>query len=84
VLAGGTLIGEGKPGDDEAKMKMHLSNLTAASTAIQEDHVFGGADEVLSPYLDSLYKESVDSKDHAIWTNVTEYWENYFMEDMER
>jgi cysteinyl-tRNA synthetase len=83
VLAGGTITGEGKPGDDEAKMKMHISNLTTAAAAIKEHSVFGEADEIISPYLDSLYKESVDSKDHAIWTKVTKYWENQFMEDMD-
>ncbi|KAL2067597.1 hypothetical protein VTL71DRAFT_2022 [Oculimacula yallundae] len=82
VLAGGSLTGE-KPGDAEAKMKMHLANLTAASTAIQENKVFGGADEVLLPYLDSLYKESIDGKDHTIFTDVTKYWEDQFMGDMD-
>ena len=82
VLAGGTITGEGKPGDDEAKMKMHINNLTAAATAIQEKKVFGGADEIILPYLDSLYKESVNSKEHSIWTDVTKYWEDQFMEDM--
>jgi cysteinyl-tRNA synthetase len=83
VLAGGTLTGEGKPGDDEAKMKMHLSNLSAASQAIQEQKIFGGADEILLPYLDSLYKETIDAKDHKIFTDVTQYWEAQFMEDMD-
>lgn len=83
VLAGKTLSGEGKPGDDEAKMKMHLSNLTAAAEAIQQNQIFGGADEILLPYLDSLYKETVDAKDHKTWTDVTEYWEDQFMGDMD-
>ncbi|KAF8849635.1 hypothetical protein BDZ45DRAFT_680365 [Acephala macrosclerotiorum] len=83
VLAGGTLTGEGKPGDAEAKMKMHLSNLTSAAQAIKENKVFGGADEILLPYLDSLYKDSIDGKDHSIFTRVTQYWEAQFMEDMD-
>ncbi|KAG9244939.1 tRNA synthetases class I (C) catalytic domain-containing protein [Calycina marina] len=83
VLAGKTLSGEGKPGDDEAKTKMHLSNLTAAADAILKNQVFGGADEILLPYLDSLYKETVDAKDHKTWTDVTEYWEDQFMGDMD-
>tara|TARA_R110002060_G_scaffold58536_3_gene68496 strand:+ start:872 stop:2044 length:1173 start_codon:yes stop_codon:yes gene_type:complete len=82
VLDGGSLTGE-KPGDAEAKMKMHLANLTAASTAIQENKIFGGADEVLLPYLDSLYKESIDGTDHTIFTDVTKYWEDQFMGDMD-
>ncbi|KAH8656562.1 tRNA synthetases class I (C) catalytic domain-containing protein [Tricladium varicosporioides] len=83
VLGGGTLTGEGKPGDAEAKMKMHLTNLTSAAAAIQENKVFGGADEILLPYLDSLYKESIDGNNHTIWTDVTKYWEQQFMEDMD-
>lgn len=83
VLAGGTLTGEGKPGDAEAKMKMHISNLSSAAQAIQQEKVFGGADEILLPYLDSLYKDSIDAKDHTIFTNVTQYWEDQFMEDMD-
>jgi len=35
------------------------------------------------PYLDSLYKETVDAKDHKTWTDVTEYWEDQFMGDMD-
>lgn len=83
VLAGGTLTGEGKPGDDEAKMKMHLSALTGSAEALQKGEVFGGADEILLPYLDSIYKESIDSKEHSIWTDVTKYWEKDFMGYME-
>ncbi|KAF4625698.1 hypothetical protein G7Y89_g12468 [Cudoniella acicularis] len=83
VLAGGTLTGEGKPGDAEAKMKMHLTNLTSAATAMQENKVFGGADEILLPYLDSLYKDSIDGSDHTIFTDVTKYWEDQFMGDMD-
>ncbi|TVY16675.1 Cysteine--tRNA ligase [Lachnellula arida] len=83
VLAGGTLTGEGKPGDDEAKMKMHLNNLTSAAAAIQENKVLGGADEILLPYLDSLYKDSIDGRDHKIFTDVTKYWEDRFMDDMD-
>ncbi|EHK97956.1 putative cysteinyl-tRNA synthetase [Glarea lozoyensis 74030] len=64
-------------------MKMHLSNLTAAAAAIQEEKVFGGADEILLPYLDSLYKDSIDGADHTIFTDVTKYWEDDFMGDMD-
>jgi len=49
VLAGRTLAGEGKPGDAEANIKMHLTNLMAAAKAIQENKILGGADEILSP-----------------------------------
>ena len=83
VLAGGTLTGEGKPGDDEAKMKMHINNLNAATTAIQEKKIFGGTDDILLPYIDSLYKDTIDARDHTIFTDVTKYWTDRFMEDMD-
>ncbi|KAI1007311.1 Cysteine--tRNA ligase [Podosphaera aphanis] len=83
VISGGSLTGEGKPGDIEAKIKMHLANLKSASEAIRERKIFGKADEVLLPYLDSLYKEKIDGNDHKIFTDVTEYWETQFMEDMD-
>ena len=83
VLAGGTLSGEGKLGDDETKMKMHINNLNAAAVAIRENNVFGGADEILLPYLDSLYKHTIDARDHTIFTNVTQHWEADFMKDMD-
>ncbi|RKF57672.1 Cysteine--tRNA ligase [Erysiphe neolycopersici] len=83
VLAGESLTGDGNPGDVEAKIKMHLANLTSACNAIQKKKIFGGADEVLQPYLDTLYKDSIDGKDHSIFTQVTKYWEEKFMEDMD-
>jgi cysteinyl-tRNA synthetase len=83
VLAGGTLSGEEKPGDDETKMKMHINNLNAAVTAIQGNKIFGGADDILLPYLDSLYKDTIDGRDHTIFTDVTKYWEADFMKDMD-
>ncbi|KAH8805796.1 tRNA synthetases class I (C) catalytic domain-containing protein [Xylogone sp. PMI_703] len=83
VLAGGALVGDGKPGDDEAKMKMHINNLSAAAIAIQQGKVLGGADDILLPYLDSLYKDTFDVSDHSIFTDVTKYYEQLFMEDMD-
>jgi hypothetical protein len=55
------------PGDGEAKMKTHLSIRTAATEAIKVNKTFGGVDEILLPYLDSLYKESIDGEDHTIF-----------------
>lgn len=83
VLAGGTLSGEGKPGDDEAKLKMHIGNMDAAAAAIKAGAVFPGADEVLLPYLDSLYKETIDTRDQTMFTDLTQSMEALFMEDMD-
>ncbi|OTB18873.1 hypothetical protein K445DRAFT_54461 [Daldinia sp. EC12] len=83
VLAGGTLTGEGKPGDAEAKLKMHISNMTTAVIAINGNQVFGGADEILLPYLDSLYKETIDTSDQSIFTDLTRFMEGEFTDDMD-
>lgn len=83
VLAGGTLSGEGKPGDDEAKLKMHISNMTQAVIAINKNTVFGMADEILLPYLDSLYKETIDTSDQTMFTDLTQSMERDFFNDMD-
>ncbi|KAI3321880.1 tRNA synthetases class I (C) catalytic domain-containing protein [Xylariaceae sp. AK1471] len=83
VLAGGTLTGEGKPGDDEAKLKMHISNMTSAVIAIGGNQLFSGGEEILLPYFDSLYKESIDTSDQTIFTSLTQFMENEFTKDMD-
>jgi cysteinyl-tRNA synthetase len=83
VLAGGTLSGEGKPGDDEAKLKMHISNMTQAVIAISKNTVFDMADEILLPYLDSLYKETIDTSDQTMFTDLTQSMERDFFNDMD-
>lgn len=83
VLAGGPLSDEGKPGDAEAKIKMHISNMDAAAEAIRQDAVFPGADEILLPYLDSLYKETIDTRDQTMFTDLTKSMEALFMSDMD-
>lgn len=83
VLAGEALTGEGKPGDAEAKLKMHISNMTSAVIAINGNQVFKGADEILLPYLDSLYKEAIDTSDQSIFTDLTRFMEGEFTSDMD-
>ena len=83
MLAGGTISGEGKPGDDEAKVKMHIGNMDAAAEAINKGVIFPGADEILLPYLDSLYKETIDTADQTMFTDLTQSMEALFMEDMD-
>ncbi|KAH6655152.1 tRNA synthetases class I (C) catalytic domain-containing protein [Truncatella angustata] len=83
VLAGGTLTGEGKPGDDEAKLKMHISNMTQAVIGMSANSVFGPADEILLPYLDSLHKDTIDTSDQTMFTDLTQYMEKEFTDDMD-
>jgi len=82
VLAGGTLSGEGKASDPEAKIKMHLNNMDSAAQSLQAAAGFDGADEVLLPYLDSLYKETIDTSDQTMFTDLTQKMEKAFDDDM--
>ncbi|KAL8377981.1 hypothetical protein RB595_008594 [Gaeumannomyces hyphopodioides] len=83
VLAGRALSGDGKPGDAEAKIKMHLSNMDAAARGLRDGAMFGPADEILLPYLDSLYKETIDTSDQSIFTDLTKHMEGEFFDDMD-
>ncbi|KAK3291212.1 tRNA synthetases class I (C) catalytic domain-containing protein [Chaetomium fimeti] len=83
VLAGGPLSGEGKPGDAEAKVKMHLGNMDSAAKSLRDGAGFDGAEEVLLPYLDSLYKETIDTSDQTMFTDLTQAMEKAFSDDME-
>ncbi|KHN95664.1 cysteinyl-tRNA synthetase [Metarhizium album ARSEF 1941] len=83
VLSGGTLAGEGKPGDAETKIKMHIGNMNAAAEALKKNAIFPDADEVLLPYLDSLHKETIDTSDQSIFTDLTKRMEALFFEDMD-
>jgi cysteinyl-tRNA synthetase len=83
VLAGGTLSGEGKPGDAEAKLKMHIANMDSAAKALDGGNLFEGAEDILLPYLDSLYKETIDTSDQTMFTDLTQYMEKLFTNDMD-
>ncbi|KAJ6788399.1 hypothetical protein PWT90_07794 [Aphanocladium album] len=83
VLAGGTLTGEGKPSDAEAKVKMHIGNMNVAAEAIKSGQIHPGCDEILLPYLDSLYKETVDTSDQTMFTDLTKAMEDLFMQDLD-
>ncbi|OAA67192.1 cysteinyl-tRNA synthetase [Niveomyces insectorum RCEF 264] len=84
VLAGGTLTGEGRPGDAEAKTKMHLANMNLAAQGLQDGgSVFNDAEEILLPYLDALYKETIDTSDQTMFTDLTRSMEALFTADMD-
>ncbi|KAF2021267.1 hypothetical protein BU24DRAFT_416926 [Aaosphaeria arxii CBS 175.79] len=92
VIAGKALEGTGPPSDKEAKIKMHLRTAGSAATALlapsktSESDVaefFAGAEDVLLPYLDSLYGSSIDANDHSVFTKLTQKYEGRFNEDMQ-
>ncbi|CAK7217456.1 cysteinyl-tRNA synthetase [Sporothrix bragantina] len=85
VLNGGVLptTEGGKPGDAEAKTKMHVANMDAAARGLQTGSVFDDAEEILLPYLDSLYKETIDTSDQTMFTDLTKSMEKLFTDDMD-
>ena len=91
VIQGKSLDGVSAPGDVEAKIKMHLKTASTAATALMApskttpadvELFYGGAEDVLLPYLDSLYGSTVNGSDHAIFTRLTQKFEARFNEDM--
>lgn len=62
---------------------MHINNMDAAAQGLKEGHVFEGAEEILLPYLDSLYKETIDINDQTIYTDLTQSMEKEFTADMD-
>ncbi|PKS10713.1 hypothetical protein jhhlp_002470 [Lomentospora prolificans] len=82
VIAGEALTEDARPGEAEAKIKMHISNTDAAAKAIKDGQIFPGADEVFLPYLDSLYKDTFDTSDQSVFTELTKTMEDLFFADM--
>lgn len=89
VLDGKGLDG-GLAGDQEAKIKMHIKTVLAASDAlaslttnsISADQFNSQVQDVLLPYLDALYGSTINASDHSIFTRLTKKFEDRFMEDV--
>ncbi|RKU47915.1 hypothetical protein DL546_009241 [Coniochaeta pulveracea] len=86
VLNGEALTPGEQPGDKEAKLKMHLKATAAAAEALQHptktSSLLQQTEDILLPYLDSLYGDSIDSHDHDLFLNLTRKFEKRFFEDM--
>ena len=92
VLEGKSLDGLNTPGDKEAKIKMHINTVLSASEAMLRSKAGLLSDtsvdfqsrtqDVLMPYLDSLYGPSIDANNHSVFTKLTQRFEARFMEDV--
>ena len=77
-------------GDREAKIKMHIKTASIAAKAmlyrdagsISDEDYLKDIQDIMLPYFDSLHRESIDSKDHSIFTKLTKRYEDRFMEDV--
>lgn len=89
VLEGKGLEG-GAPGDKEAKIKMHIKTVSSASDALlsmsnhpgPQQRYDNELQDILLPYLDSLYGATIDASDYSIFTKLTKKFELRFFEDM--
>ncbi|KKY24175.1 putative cysteinyl-trna synthetase [Phaeomoniella chlamydospora] len=87
VLKGESLSGEGRPGDKEAKIKMHINTVTAATdvmakTSSTADVFYPAVADLMAPHLDSKEGSSVSSQDHSIWNKLTKEFEDRFFRDV--
>jgi cysteinyl-tRNA synthetase len=69
-----SLDGTAAPGDQEAKIKMHIRTAQAAADGLEtyatsksttQDEAYAQVDDVLLPYLDSLFGSDIDASDYC-------------------
>ena len=92
VLRGEALDQSKKPGDAEAKIKMHINTVRTAVQAIEEASKNPGKTElegfhaqirdILYPYLDAQQGQSVGGEEYSIFAKLTKQFEDSFMQDM--
>ncbi|KAI5293755.1 hypothetical protein KEM56_005986, partial [Ascosphaera pollenicola] len=81
ILAGKALDGGDKPGDKEAKIKMHIRTATSAAQALasaaptddvaKSDIFYTNVQDVVLPHLDKLKGSTISSQNYAIFTDLT-------------
>ncbi|RMZ78664.1 hypothetical protein DV738_g3787, partial [Chaetothyriales sp. CBS 135597] len=89
VLDGKALEPNGKAGDAEAKIKMHINTTRATAKALTEDpkmltpHEFYNlASDPMCLVLDEKSKDTIKGDDHAVFTKLTREYEDRFFKDM--
>ena len=96
VLNGGPLPGNEKPGDPEAKAKMHIKTVSSAAKVIAQaenpdeasrpeafaELFYSEAQDLLLPYLDAQKGALINTENHDIFTRLTRKYEDSFMRDM--
>lgn len=93
VFAGKSLDGTDKPGDKEAKIKMHINTAAPAAAALASkltsvtngatgpQRFFSDTQEIMLPYLDAEKGATVPSDNYSIFTALTQRYEERFMQD---
>lgn len=74
VIENKSLDGKAAPGDQEAKIKMHIRTAQAAADGLEmyttskstpQDELYAKVDDVLLPYLDGLFGSDIDASDYC-------------------
>ncbi|KAI1943592.1 cysteinyl-tRNA synthetase [Ophidiomyces ophidiicola] len=91
ILNGGALNAGDKPGDKEAKIKMHIKTAISATNALADarsenntilsETFYDLVQDIVLPYLDSLKGSSIRGEDYSIFTKLTKRFEDRFIED---
>jgi cysteinyl-tRNA synthetase len=90
VLEGGSLEPNTKPGDAEAKIKMHINTTRAAARALETDpkmltplDFYRLVNDPMCLILDEKGKEGIQGDDHGVFTKLTREYEERFFRDMD-
>lgn len=79
-----------KPGDKEAKVKMHINTAASAAKALsaakgtgdKAQALYDDSQDVLLPYLDFVKGSTVGGHNYDIFTKLTKKFEQRFLEDV--
>lgn len=89
VLQGKALDNDGRPGDKEAKIKMHINTVMTTVKALMADPksltpyaFYEMVSDVMCAILDDMMGKSIKGSDHAIFTKLTKEYEQRFFRDM--
>ncbi|KIX10255.1 cysteine-tRNA ligase [Rhinocladiella mackenziei CBS 650.93] len=89
ILLGGSLEAGTKPGDKEAKIKMHIHTAMIAAKALLQDpklltphEFYNRVSDVMCLALDEQLGKSIRGDDYAVFTKLTKEYENRFFQDM--
>ncbi|KAK6365266.1 cysteinyl-tRNA synthetase [Exophiala oligosperma] len=89
ILAGGSLEPGTKPGDKEAKVKMHINTARSTAKALLSDpkmltphEFYSRVNDPMCLVLDDQFGKSIRGDDYAVFTKLTKEYENRFFQDM--
>ena len=89
ILAGGSLEPGAKPGDKEAKLKMHINTARSTARALTQDpklltphEFYNRVSDVMCLVLDEQLGKTIRGDDYAVFTKLTKEYEQRFFQDM--